>query len=101
MLFYTQLKREFTPSTWKKGQTLFRDEQVRDVKLDGARVTGRAVREGDELCDIRITTGRGTILDAYCSCDGDQAAGRRCEHVAALSIWVVERGSLLRAGIAS
>lgn len=101
MLFYNQIKREFSPGTWKKGQTIFRDELVRDVKLDGTRISGLISGERGEPCQARVNTGRGTILQAQCTCKDAQAPGGHCEHVAALCIWVVERGSLLRSRVAS
>lgn len=101
MLFYNQIKREFSPGTWKRGQVLFRDEQVRDVRLDGAKVSGTISGMPGSACLTRVHAGRGTIIHAHCSCDATQARGRRCEHIAALCIWVVERGSLLRARVAS
>lgn len=101
MLFYNQIKREFSPVTWKKGQIIFRDELVHDVKLDGTRIVGTVSGGQGDACETRVHTGRGTILQAQCTCAEVQAPGRRCEHVAALCIWVVERGSLLRARVAS
>jgi SNF2 family DNA or RNA helicase len=98
MLFYNQIKREFTPTVWKRGQSHFREDHVRDVKLlEGSRVSGRVVDE-DKSFDITITMGRGTILKVECLQNGVPVVNSsRSEHVAALCIWVVERGSLLRA----
>lgn len=102
MLFYNQLKREFSPTVWRLGQTHFREDHVRDVKLDGARVYGKLADENGNPFEVTIDTGRGTILKSACSCKtAAHAPGKRCEHVAALSVWVVERGSLLRARVSS
>jgi superfamily II DNA or RNA helicase len=95
MLFYSQLKREFSPPTWKRGQTLFREDSVQDVKLDGSRVSARVSE-----CNVHVNMVRGTIGSAECTCDADKNRARlKCEHVASLCIWVVERGSLLRARV--
>ncbi|MDR3606106.1 MAG: DEAD/DEAH box helicase [Oligoflexia bacterium] len=95
MLFYSQLKREFNTSTWKRGQTLFREDRVQDVKLDGSKVNA-LVSE----CDVRIEMVRGTIGGASCGCDPNAGRARlKCEHIAALCIWIVERGSLLRSRV--
>jgi SNF2 family DNA or RNA helicase len=99
MLFYNQIKREFSLSTWKRGQTHFLANQVAQIRLSGARA---AAKVGD--CDTSITIARGTVIHSVCSClAGAASAGaakeKHCEHAAALSIYIVERGSLLRAGL--
>jgi SNF2 family DNA or RNA helicase len=104
MLFYTQLKREFTQTRWRAGQLSFRQGRVGDVLLKGAQVRGKIHSEDRQATfETAITIGRGTVLRAECSCGGVRPAAaqgaRYCEHVAALSIFVVERGSLLRAGV--
>lgn len=66
MLFYNQIKREFSPTNWKRGQTHFREDHVRDVKmLEGSRISGR-VLDQNQVYEITITMGRGTILKAEC-----------------------------------
>jgi superfamily II DNA or RNA helicase len=104
MLFYAQLRREFNPTTWKRGQTLFRDEAVRDVKLDGNIVSAGVAHDVDgsvNTCEAKITMVRGTIGSASCECEAARQPRLRCEHIAALCIWVVERGSLLRARVST
>lgn len=98
MLFYNQIKREFPSPVWKRGQTHFREDHVRDVKLlEGSRVSGRVLDAGN-IYDITLTMGRGTILKVECLKNGTPVPNaNRTEYVAALAIWVVERGSLLRA----
>lgn len=82
---------------WKRGQNHFREDHVRDVKmLEGSRISGR-VLDQNQVYEVTITMGRGTILRAECLKDGKpMPEATRTEHVAALCIWVVERGSLLR-----
>lgn len=103
MLFYAQLKREFGPAIWKKGQTLFREDAVKDVRLDGSQVSALVAcgSEIENACEVSITMVRGTIGNAVCKCDAGALPRVRCEHVAALSIWIVERGSLLRARVST
>ncbi len=100
MLFYNQIKKVFNQVSWKTGQVFFREERVKNVRLDGNHAACR-VKEGAEFFDTAIEMARGTILKSHCSCKGDGAVSGipHCSHVAALSIWMVERGSLLRAGI--
>jgi superfamily II DNA or RNA helicase len=101
MLFYTQIRREFPLAVWKLGQVAFREERVRDVTKSGNIVSGRVNGPGGEEFTTRLAAMRGTIARAECTC-GTVAPGTKfCEHVAALSIWTVERGSLLRSGVAS
>jgi|GEM_PF-1136777 len=104
MLFYNQIKREFSLNTWKKGQTHFLGNQVSGIRLSGARA---AAKVGE--VDTSITMARGTIIHSVCSCASPAVAAapapagatkeKHCEHAAALSIYIVERGSLLRAGL--
>ncbi|MGE4234451.1 MAG: SNF2-related protein [Bacteriovoracia bacterium] len=101
MLFYTQIKKEFSQQSWKTGQNYFRLGSVRRVRLNGNRVMAE-VAEDDELpCETSIVMSRGTIGTSECSCQIHSVTESHCKHVAALSIWVVERGSLLRAGVGS
>jgi len=104
MLYYTQIKREFTQIRWRNGQLAFRQARVKDVLMKGTQVRGKVMLEDKSATfETAIVVGRGTILKGQCSCGGiklEAAQGARyCEHVAGLAIWVVERGSLLRAGI--
>jgi superfamily II DNA or RNA helicase len=101
MLFYTQIKREFTQASWKRGQNYFREKRVKDVKLDGDVVNGNVRGSGKEAYQTSITMARGTIAGSKCSCPAHREYETHCKHVAALAIWVVERGSLLRSGIIS
>jgi superfamily II DNA or RNA helicase len=101
MLFYSQIKREFKKLTWKRGQTYFREERVSDVRLDGDRVMGK-VRGSDETSyETGLVMARGTILSSRCTCPAHKQYEDHCKHVAALAIWVVERGSILRSGAGS
>lgn len=101
MLFYTQIKREFSQASWKRGQVYFRDHRVTDVKLDGDNVTGKVRGSGKEAYETAITMARGTIFSSKCSCPAHRQYETHCKHVAALAIWIVERGSLLRAKVNS
>jgi SNF2 family DNA or RNA helicase len=98
MLYYSQIKREFKKLTWKRGQTYFREERVSDVRLDGDRVMGKIKGSDNEPYEAVIVMARGTILNSKCSCPAHREYETHCKHVAALAIWVVERGSLLRSG---
>ncbi|MGK5082567.1 DEAD/DEAH box helicase [Bdellovibrionota bacterium FG-1] len=98
MLYYSQIKREFKKLTWKRGQTYFREERVSDVRLDGDLVMGKVKGSDEEAYETGLVMARGTILNSRCSCPAHRAYEDHCKHVAALAIWVVERGSLLRSG---
>jgi superfamily II DNA or RNA helicase len=99
MLFYTQIKREFTSASWKRGQTYFREKRVRDVKLEDSTVTGKVRGSDNSPYETSIVMARGTIAQSKCSCPAHREYEPHCKHVAALAIWIVERGSLLRAGV--
>lgn len=99
MLFYSQIKREFTAASWKRGQIYFREQRINDVKLEGDKVTGRIHGQGEAPYQTMITMARGTISSSKCNCPAHRVYETHCKHVAALAIWVVERGSILRAGI--
>lgn len=101
MLFYTQIKREFSQISWKRGQTYFRDNRVSDVRLDGDLVYGKVQGTADGAYDTAIQMARGSIFNSKCTCPVHRKHETHCKHVAALAIWIVERGSLLRAGIVS
>lgn len=101
MLFYTQIKREFSPASWKRGQVYFRDRRVTDVKLDGDTVTAKIRGREEQSYETSITMARGTIFQSKCSCPAHRQYETHCKHVAALAIWVVERGSLLRSKVNS
>jgi superfamily II DNA or RNA helicase len=98
MLFYSQIKREFKKLTWKRGQTYFRENRVTDVRLDGDTVRGKVRGSDSEAYETAIVMARGTILNSKCSCPAHRLYETHCKHVAALAIWIVERGSLLRSG---
>ncbi|MBI2604936.1 MAG: DEAD/DEAH box helicase [Deltaproteobacteria bacterium] len=97
MLFYSQIKRKFQQSTWKRGQTHFWHDHVQSVKMSGGNV--HAEVRCDDAFRTSIAILRGGLSACQCSCAPKCSADQPCEHVAALCIWVVERGSLLRAGI--
>lgn len=101
MLFYSQIKREFTNASWKRGQIYFREGRVTDVKLDGDTVSGKIQGTEPTPYETAITMARGTIFSSKCSCPAHRVYETHCKHVAALAIWIVERGSLLRAGVSS
>jgi SNF2 family DNA or RNA helicase len=103
MLFYSQIKRRFPLSTWKKGQNSFWHERIRNVKLKGDRVSANVYDENGKF-KAMIHVLRGGLLKNDCDCPlgvkiQNNPLAEPCEHVAALCIWVVERGSLLRAGL--
>ena len=86
---------------WNRGQIFFREERVSHVRLEGKDVTAQIKDSSGRLHDLASDESR-TIGPAKCSCSPATKAGGptvRCKHVAALSIWVIRRGSLLRAGI--
>ena len=63
MLFYNQIKREFSNILWKRGQETFLAKRVIDVRLKGHRVTARISN-----FETSITVARGTIVHSVCSC---------------------------------
>ncbi len=99
MLFYNQIKREFSQASWKRGQVYFREERVKNVRLDGNSVVAKVQGTAEGAYETTILMARGTILKSGCSCAAHKLVESHCMHVAALSIWVLERGSLLRSGI--
>jgi SNF2 family DNA or RNA helicase len=99
MLFYNQIKREFTQASWKRGQAYFREERVSNVRLDGNLVVAQVQGTDEAPYEAAIVMQRGSIFNSDCSCPAHRLYETHCKHVAALCIWVVERGSLLRAGI--
>ena len=98
MLYYNQIKRAFSQTSWKSGQVCFREDRVRDVRLNGNQVVAK-VQDKDASLETSIVMARGTITTSVCTCPNHQSRETHCHHVAALSIWIVERGSLLRAGV--
>lgn len=99
MLFLNQIKREFTQASWKRGQVYFREERVKNVRLNGNLVAAKVQGSDEEAYETAIVMARGTIFNSDCSCPAHRLYESHCKHVAALSIWVIERGSLLRAGV--
>ncbi len=103
MLFYNQIKREFSTTSWKAGNAFFLEKQINGVRMSGTRVSGKVAE-----AETTITIARGTIIHSICTCKKPGAPApatppaptdKHCPHAAGLGIWVVERGSLLRAGI--
>ena len=99
MLFYSQIKREFTRTSWQRGQVYFREHRVANVKLDGDTVSGQIRGTDAAPYETSIVMARGTIFNSKCSCPAHRQYETHCKHVAALAIWIVERGSLLRSGL--
>ncbi len=102
MLFYSQIKRRFSQNTWRKGQAHYWQDIVQGVKLKKDQVSARVLHH--EPYKVSIQTIRGGLGKFLCDCPWGKTAAANpeaepCEHVAALCIWVVERGSLLRAGL--
>ncbi|MBS1962863.1 MAG: DEAD/DEAH box helicase [Bdellovibrionales bacterium] len=104
MLFLNQIKKDFQPGTWKKGQTSFRESRVAQVKLKNHLVTAEIADENPagKVDQLRTTLlmDRGTIRSSSCTCSAHGIYEKHCRHVAALASWVLAKGSLLRAGIA-
>ncbi len=105
MLFYNQIRREFSLLSWQRGQMYFREGCVGEVTLvEAHQVSGRlkiprAELELGEEHQAGLTMLRGGISSSNCTCDRHNQEQKHCKHVAALAIWVVERGSLLRLGL--
>jgi SNF2 family DNA or RNA helicase len=103
MLFLNQIKKDFQPGTWKKGQTSFREGTVAQAKLKNHLVTAE-VNEDPTPAASRLKTtilmDRGTIRSSSCTCSAHGIYEKHCRHVAALANWILAKGSLLRAGIA-
>jgi superfamily II DNA or RNA helicase len=98
VLFYSQIKREFTHASWRRGQIYFREERVSDVRQDGDLIMAKVQGTDKSAYETALVAARGTIANSKCSCPAHRVYETHCKHVAALSIWVVERGSLLRSG---
>ena len=101
MLFYQQIKREFTHASWRRGQTYFREDRVKDVMKDGDLIVGKVQGTNEAAYNTGISVARGGITNSSCSCPAHRQYEQHCKHVAALAIWVLERGSLLRLGVGS
>jgi len=99
MLFLNQIKREFSLTSWKTGQIFYREDRVKEVRLRGDAVVARVEEPDTSQFKIEIIMARGTIAKSSCQCPTHHVGEAHCRHIAALSIWVIERGSLLRAGI--
>lgn len=100
MLFYTQIKREFTPTAFKNGQAYFRADQIQDVTLTNDKVTGTVTGDSNTSFHTTISMARGTVQSGHCSCQKPgtvSATGKPyCDHIAGVCIYIVERGSLLK-----
>src|SRR5690606_9140176 len=75
-------------------------ERVKEVKLRGVRVSAQVILPNYKTA-TSIDIARGTIAKSECSCGKNHSPDRGCEHVAALCVWVMTRGSLLRSGVLS
>jgi SNF2 family DNA or RNA helicase len=104
MLFLNQIKKDFQPGTWKRGQTSFRDGTVTQAKLKNQLITAEVNEEAMagnlERMKTSILVDRGTIRSSSCTCSAHGIYEKHCRHVAALANWILAKGSLLRAGIA-
>ena len=103
MLFLNQIKKDFQPGTWKKGQLSFRDGAVAQAKLKNHLVTAEVNEDAATASPERLKTSilmdRGTIRSSSCTCSAHGIYEKHCRHVAALANWILAKGSLLRAGI--
>ncbi len=105
MLFIAQVKKEFSTADWNRGQIFFREERVSNVRLEGKKVTAKVKDSSGLACESWLAIHHGNIQSASCTCSpqGKTPTGQpikaRCKHLAALTIWMIRRGSLLRAGI--
>lgn len=102
MLFLNQIRKDFQQVTWKKGQVLFHEDAVKQVRLKNNLVTSQVLEPSviKELpCRTTILVERGSIRTSSCSCSTHGAYEKHCRHVAALANWVLSKGSLLRSGI--
>jgi superfamily II DNA or RNA helicase len=71
---------------------------VTDVHLDGNLVAGKVQGTGEAPYECAVQMSRGAIFNSKCSCPAHRVYETHCKHVAALAVWIVERGSLLRSG---
>lgn len=103
MLFLNQIKKDFQPGTWKKGQTSFRENHVAQVKLKNHLVTAEVSEESPmgsvEKLKTTLLMDRGTIRTSSCECSAHGVYEKHCRHIAALACWMLAKGSLLRSGI--
>lgn len=107
-LFYSQIKRKFSPAEWRQGQIWFRQGKVQNVRIEGERIMAEIQSSGElpkepgsatRLYKVEIQVAKGSLTHTSCTCFLADTEEGRCKHVAALSIWLVERGSLLRSGL--
>ena len=97
MLLQHLVRKSFGAAAWASGTLAFRDGRVSAVKYHKPFVTGRVVPKrgiATDPQDASFKLFRDGIQGSKCSCGTIQ-----CEHLAALVIWWMARGSLLRAGI--
>ncbi len=97
MLFSNQIRKDFQNGTWIKGQGLYRDNKVQQVRLKKELFTSEISDDGSVRTSILAE--RGVIRTSSCSCSAHGAYEKHCRHVAALASWIIAKGSLLRAGI--
>lgn len=77
----------------------FRDGRVREVRFKKPWVSGKIFeRKSDNSVFVTFKLFRDGFQSAQCEC-GSHDPKNKCEHIAALIIWWMARGSLLRAGI--
>lgn len=102
MLFINQIKKDFQPGTWKKGQTIYIENKVGQVRLKKDLFTADIGGENsaEAIARTSVLAERGIIRTSSCSCSAHGVYDKHCKHVAALAQWIISKGSLLRAGIA-
>lgn len=97
MILQHLIRRQFTAVNWTAGSLAFRDGRVDDVKYKKPWVWGKVKPKkgaGSSAHEVNFKLHRDGITEAKCSCESAQ-----CDHLAALVIWWMARGSILRAGI--
>ena len=87
MLFLNQIKKDFQPGTWKKGQTCFREGTVTQAKLKNHLVTAEVTDAAEKAGKLKtsILMDRGTIRSSStsvgrstsCNSGGCKASNRR------------------------
>ncbi len=94
MLSYHQTKRDFTRLSWRRGNQYFRDNRVQGVTLDGDRVLGKVRGSNRENYDTALVMGKnGKIANSKCTCPVHRRNELHCKHVAALAIWLMQKGA--------
>ena len=96
MFVSSQIRSQFLPNLWKQGQALFNTQKVQGVERIGPRVQAKVQDTRGHLLPVSVKPVRGgMVIDLKCSCSNSHRLAGKCEHIAALCNWLINKGSLL------